>query len=436
MNSPSGSSRVVSRQAIASEIARMISLNPGAVLAVMMVELRRANRLQALTGGISSEAIMEHGIARLDRVLRDVDRMARLSNESLCLILPNLGDGAQSVLAAVRVLSTLQKPFAIAGTHAEDTVTIRPHLGIALYPEGARDAEQLLIKADVAARIASSSEVGYHIYRAEDRVETEIYRGLDIELRKAIKSNQLRLYYQPQIETATGRCHTVEALLRWDAPGSPHVSPSVLVGIAESTGVLPALTTWIVHCALRENAELRRQGIDVSVAVNLSPRTLADTEFPEEVAQALGVWGVPPESLLFEITEGSMIGDVERSLRLLNRLRDLGVKLAIDDFGTGYSSLAYLKRFPVNELKIDKMFVQAMQLSRGDLQIVRSVIDLAHNFDLRAVSEGVEDEATYRLLCELGSDAVQGFLFSAALPLNEFVDWWRAHESQNQGPSG
>jgi diguanylate cyclase len=430
MTATAATSRVVSRQGIAGEISRMISLNSGAVLAVMIVELRRANRLQALTGGVSSDAIMEHAMARLDRVLRDVDRMARLSNESICLMLPNLGDGAQSVLAAVRVLSTLQKPFAITGTHQEEAVTVRPHLGIALYPEGARDAEQLLIKADVAARIASSSESGYHIYRTEDRVETEIYRGLDIELSKAIKANQLKLHYQPQIETTTGACHTVEALLRWDSPGSAPVSPSVLVGIAENTGLLPALTTWTLHCALRENAELRRQGIDVSVAVNLSPRTLADTEFPEEVAQSLAVWGVPPASLLFEITEGSMIGDVERSLRLLNRLRDLGVKLAIDDFGTGYSSLAYLKRFPVHELKIDKMFVQAMRLSRGDAQIVRSVIDLAHNFDLRAVSEGVEDEATFKLLCDLGCDAVQGFLFSEALAIADFIAWWSKHQER------
>lgn len=432
MTSNTGASRVVSRQAIGGEISRLISGHANSALAVMMVELRRANRLQALTGGISADVIMEHAMARLDRVLRDVDRMARLSNETLCLVLPNLGDGAQSVLAAVRVLSTLQKPFAVAGSHQEDTVTIRPHLGIALYPEGARDAEQLLIKADVAARIASSSESGYHIYRTEDRVETEIYRGLDIELSKAIKSNQLKLHYQPQIETATGACHTVEALLRWDSPGSSPVSPAVLVGIAENTGLLPALTTWTLHCALRETAELRRQGIDVSVAVNLSPRTLADNDFPDEVAQALAVWSVAPQSLLFEITEGSMIGDVERSLRLLNRLRDLGVKLAIDDFGTGYSSLAYLKRFPVHELKIDKMFVQAMRLSRGDAQIVRSVIDLAHNFDLRAVSEGVEDEATFNQLRDLGCDAIQGFLFSEALAAPDFAAWWRAHEARGR----
>lgn len=424
---PTSASRLVSRQSLAGEISRMISVQSGTALAVIMIELRRANRLQALTGGVSAEAIVEHSVARLDRVLRDVDRLCKLSNETLCLVLPNLGDGAQAVLAAVRVLSTLQKPFAVPGSGREDTVSIRPHLGIALYPEGARDAEQLLIKADVAARIASSSESGYHIYRPEDRVETEIYRGLDIELGRAIKANQLRLFYQPQIETGTGECKVVEALLRWETPGSAPVSPAVLVGIAENTGLLASLTTWTLHTALRECGEMRRRGINVCVAVNLSPRTLADTDFPDEVSQALAVWSIPPEALAFEITEGSMIGDVERSIRLLNRLRDLGVQLSIDDFGTGYSSLAYLKRFPVHELKIDKMFVQAMRMSRGDLQIVRSVIDLAHNFDLRAVSEGVEDEPTYRLLCELGCDAVQGFYFSQALPFQEFVTWWDQH---------
>jgi len=422
-------SRLINQHALAGAISRAIAEHPGVVLGVMLVELRRANRLQVLTGGASSDDIMEHAMRRLDRVLRDADRLSRLSPETLCIVLPNLSDGAQSVLAAVRVLSTLQKPFAVHGVAPEDSVRVRPHVGIALYPEGARDAEQLLLKADIAARIASSSENGYHIYRAEDRVETEIYRGLDIELSKAIKSNQLRLHYQPQIETATGQCQTVEALLRWDAPGSAPVPPSVLVGIAENTGLLGSLTTWVLNAALREIADMHRQGIRISVAINLSARSLSDSEFPEEVAQALEVWGVPANAVVFEITEGSMIGDVERSLRMLSRLRDLGVRLAIDDFGTGYSSLAYLKRFPVHELKIDKMFVQAMRHSRGDLQIVRSVIDLAHNFDLRAVAEGVEDQPTADLLRDLGCDAVQGFLYSEAIPAAKLPGWLEARGS-------
>ena len=419
---PVAQSRLIRHDELLGMLRETLARTPGGTVAVLMVELRRANRLQAITSGPSSEVLLDHALQRLDRVLRDADRMARLSSEQICVVLPGLGDSAQSVLAAVRILATLQKPFGIG----DQTVIMRPHIGIAIHPEAGREADQLMLKADIAARIAASSETGYHMYRTEDRVETEIYRGLDVELARAIKSNSLQLHYQPQIEAKSGRCESVEALLRWEPPGGRDIAPGILVGLAESTGLLGALTTWILNTVLRESAELRRAGILVNVSMNLSPRSLIDVEFPDEVAQALAIWGVPAESLAFEITEGSMIGDEERSLKLLNRLRDMGIRLAIDDFGTGYSSLAYLKRFPVNELKIDKMFVQAMRHSRGDLQIVRSVIDLAHNFELRAVAEGVEDVETLDLLTAYGCDAVQGFLFSRALPRQDFATWFKA----------
>lgn len=394
------------------------------IIAVLMLELRRVNRLGAITGGPHADVIFEHARLRLERLLRDTDRYARISSEQICLVLPRLVSSAQSVLAAVKILTALQKPYGVDN----QSVLVRPHIGIATFPEEGQDSDQLLMFADIAARIATTQEEGYHIYRAEDHVETEVYRGIDVALARAIKANEIQVHFQPQIEIASRRCLSAEALLRWSAPGGRAIPAGTLVGMAENTGQIGPLTLRVLNTALRNIAEFERAGVSVSLSVNLSTRTLADPEFPDVVQQCLQTWSVNAERLTFEITEGSMIRDAEGSLKMLVRLRDLGVRLSIDDFGTGYSSLAYLQRFPLNELKIDKIFVQNMRKTRGDRQIVRSVIDLAHNFDLRAVAEGVEDQETFDLLRELGCDLVQGFLFSRALPDSEFIEWYRRHE--------
>ena len=392
-------------------------------IAVLIMELRRANRMDAITSGISTQTIINYTDQRLDHLLRDADRYANFSGEQLCLVLPGLANKDQGVLAAIRVISELQQPFLIGGY----PIMLRPHIGIATFPELGRDAGQLLMYADIASRIAAADEQGYHVYRPEDQVETEAYSGLDIELGKAIKANELRVCYQPQIDIHTGRCVAVEALVRWTAPGQREINPATLVSIAENCGLIHPLTLWILNTALRHAAAFAAAGIDLGISVNLSPKMLEDKELPQIIQQALDIWGVPAARLTLEITESSMIKDLECSLTMLSRLRELGIRLAIDDFGTGYSSLAYLKRFPVQELKIDILFVRNIHNSRGDKQLVRTIIDLAHNFDLITVAEGVEDQQTYDLLRDLGCDMVQGFLFSRALPETDFIAWYRQH---------
>jgi EAL domain-containing protein (putative c-di-GMP-specific phosphodiesterase class I) len=218
-------------------------------------------------------------------------------------------------------------------------------------------------------------------------------------------------------------------LLRWKASGVSDVSPGAAISIAEHAGFIAPLTFAVINTVLRHAADFRRKGVHVNLSVNISTQMLADVEMPDIVQQAIDTWDVPADRLTFEITESAMIGDVERSLLVLSRLRDMGIRLSIDDFGTGYSSLAYMKRFPVHELKIDKMFVANMLTSRGDQQIVQSVIDLSHNFSLQAVAEGVENGQTLDELKAMGCDIAQGYLFSRALPYDEFVLWlkaWRA----------
>jgi EAL domain-containing protein (putative c-di-GMP-specific phosphodiesterase class I) len=187
------------------------------------------------------------------------------------------------------------------------------------------------------------------------------------------------------------------------------------------------LTEWILNTALRHQSEWKRQGISLEVAVNLSTITLGDAELPGVISQALGTWQADPSHLTLEITENATINDMDYSLAIMNQLKKMGVRLSVDDFGTGYSSLSYVKRFPLDELKIDKLFVQHMRDNRGDQQIVRSVIDLAHIFDLKVVAEGVEDEATLQELRQMGCDIAQGYVISRAMPSGALIDWWIKH---------
>ncbi|CAH1091433.1 putative bifunctional diguanylate cyclase/phosphodiesterase [Candidatus Nitrotoga sp. 1052] len=389
--------------------------------AVLIMKLRRTKRLDAIIGDTSTQSIINYTDQRLDSLLRDADRYAHFSDEQICLVLSGLANNAQSILAATKILSELHKPFI-----ADDSpVMLRPHIGIANFPELGRDAGQLLMYADIASDIAATNEQGYYVYQPEDRIETEAYSGLDIELGHAIKANELHVHYQPQVNIQTGRCVSIEALVRWTAPGQRVIDPSTLIGIAENAGLINTLTLWILNTALRHTAAFLKAGIDIGISVNLPPKMLEDKELPQIVQQALDMWGIPASNLTLEITESLIIDDYESSLTMLSRLRELGIRLSIDDFGTGYSSLAYVKHFPVQELKIDILFIQNIHKSREDKHLVRTIIDLAKNFNLITVAEGVEDQETFDLLRDLGCDLVQGFLYSRALSDTDFISWYR-----------
>jgi diguanylate cyclase (GGDEF)-like protein len=393
-------------------------------VAVLMLTLLRADRIDAMFGTDPAE-IMAIALERLPPRLRDADRMVRLADDKLCLVLPTLKSEAQAVLAANMLASVLEAPY-VQGS-SEAVSTIRVVTGIACYPDHASTAEQLVVNADIAERIARSRDLPHYVFRREDRVEVHAYLGLEAALKDAISANELELHYQPQVNLATGVCDGAEALLRWSPEERGAVSPSVLVRLAEENGLIGPLTLWIANTVVRHQAEWLRQGIDVAVSINLSSVNLADGELPDALAQFAGTWGADTSKITLEITESATIDDAERSLVLLRRLKSLGFKLSVDDFGTGYSSLSYVKRFPLDELKIDKLFIQHMLNSHGDQAIVRSVIDLAHNFGLKVVAEGVEDAATMDALRGMGCDQAQGYHLSAALPHAQFQRWFRDH---------
>ena len=394
-------------------------------LAVLVIELRRVDRLQALLRGPSPAATMELVLDRLRKALRPEDRLAALGDEQVCIVLPRMTHPSQAVLAAVKLLRALDRPIA----DNEGSAVLRPCVGIATTPEHGYDPAQLLMAADVSRQIAATREEGYHVYQGEDTVESQIYRGLDLDLERAIRANELELAYQPEIQLASGRAVGVEALLRWRHLKAGDVAPATIIGIAERTGLIGALTFWIFNAALRQLAQWRAADITPRIAINLSASTLGDRELPAIVDQSLKTWGVNPDQVVLEVPEEAMLAivEAERQQAILTRLEAVGVQLSIDDFGSGYTSLAQLRRLPFDEIKIDRPFVLALLEERADAALVRSAIDIAHNFDLRVVAEGVESAEVLDELKRLGCDLVQGHLLSAPLPPAAFREWWSKH---------
>ncbi len=387
-------------------------------VAILILSLGRVDRLDALFGVANTE-IMRHALTRLPEALRPADRYLQLSDKTLCVILPNLKSAAMASLAASKLHRVLETPYEI------DTLpsSVRPTIGIACYPEHAEDAEELIVHADIARRVAQSRDIAQHVFQREDRRDVDTYLGLDAPLREAMRANQLEVHYQPQVAVKNGACRAVEGLLRWTIPGQGAIAPPAIIRVAEAGGMIGDVTGWVLGTVLRHQSEWKEQGVDLDVSVNLSTLNFMDVDLPEIISQALGTWRADPKKVTLEITESATIVDADQSIAVMKRLKAMGLRLSVDDFGTGYSSLSYVKDFPLDELKIDKQFVQQMRESKGDQQIVRSLIDLAHNFELSVVAEGVEDEATMKELKKMGCDMAQGFLMSPALPSPQLLAW-------------
>jgi EAL domain-containing protein (putative c-di-GMP-specific phosphodiesterase class I)/GGDEF domain-containing protein len=392
-------------------------------LAVLILELRRVDRLQALLRGPSPGITMSLVLDRLRKVLRPEDRMAPISDEQVCVILPRLAHSSQAVLAAVKLLRALDRPIA----HEGGSAALRPCVGVATVPEHGFDPAQLLMAADVSRHIAANREEGYHIHQGEDSVEQEVYRGLDLDLNRALRANELDVHYQPQLDLATGRAVGAEALVRWRHEKAGDIPPATIVGIAERTGLIGVLTHWVLNAVLRQAAQWQAASMMPRISMNIAVSSLNDRELPGLIDQGIKTWGVAPAQLTLEVAESPLMVDAERTVAVLTRLKALGVQISVDDFGSGFSSLGSLKRLPLDEIKIDRPFVGGLESDAGDRAVVRTAIDLGHHFNLRVVAEGVEKASTTEALRELGCDIAQGNVISAALPAVAFRDWWATH---------
>ena len=394
-------------------------------VAVMIMDLDRFKEVNDTLGHASGDELLQQAGVRLRAALRESDTVARLGGDEFGVLLPRVVDSAAALTVARKLRKALEEPFTIHGL----ALQIEASVGIALYPEHGDDVHSLLQRADVAMYVAKEHPGGCEVYAKERDDYSPNRLTLLTELRRAIDVGELVLHYQPKADLKTGRVTGVEALVRWNHPTRGLVRPDEFIPPAQKTGVIVPLTFFVLNEALRQARTWQLEGLDLCVGVNLSARNLLDVQLPDTVGGLLAKWEVPPSLLELEITESTILADPVRAMNVLSRLNGMGVRLAIDDFGTGYSSLAYLKRLPVDELKIDKSFVQGMEEDENDAVIVRSTIDLGRNLGLRVVAEGVESAAAWRLLAALGCDVAQGYYVSRPVPAAELAAWLRGRRA-------
>jgi diguanylate cyclase len=399
----------------------------GSNSAVMLFDLDRFKEINDTLGHKYGDRVLCEVGPRIRRILRDADTVARLGGDEFCVLLPRVNTVGEALDVAGRIIAVLGEPVEIDGM----VLGIEASCGIAMAPQDGDNADLLLQRADVAMYVAKGSNVNVTAYSDELDLNTPGRLTLLGDLRTAIAEEQLFLHYQPKADLQTGQIQGVEALVRWQHPTLGPLPPNEFIPVAEHTGLIKPLTTWVLGTALRQCREWLDQTDArgwgrLSLAINLSTRSLLDDDFPEEVKDALDLWNVPAHLLELEITESAIMTDPTRARRLLTELADLGVRIAIDDFGTGYSSLAYLKDLPVNQLKIDQSFVQHMHTDLNDAIIVRSVVDLGHNLGLQTVAEGVEDHETWAQLAQLGCDEAQGYFLAKPMAPGELITWLEA----------
>ena len=392
----------------------------GGQLALLLIDLDGFKELNDTLGHYAGDEVLRQIGPRLSALLRREDTLARLGGDEFAVAL-SPGDEASASVAALRLRTALERLFEVG----DIAVHVDASVGIALFPDHARDALGLLQRADVAMYQAKRMRTGHEVYLAVRDRHSRERLSLVGELPGAIAGGQLRVEYQPQAELATGIVRGVEALVRWAHPSLGLVEPAQFLPLAEQTGLTRSLTEFVLRRALEQIGDRRSEGFDLTVAVNLGPADLVDLGLPLEVKRLLRTSGFPAAALELEVSENVVMADPQRTVDVLARLREVGVRISLDDFGVAHSSLTHLKQLNVDELKIDRSFVLGMADDERDAAIVHSTVDLAHRLGLRVIAEGVETKATWELLAESGCDQAQGYFLMPPVSGEALTTWLR-----------
>jgi diguanylate cyclase len=395
-----------------TEEAIVASRASGRGLAVLMLDLDNFKQLNDTLGHHAGDELLRKIGPGLQHALRHLHTVGRLGGDEFAVLVYPAPDEAGIVEIARQILGALREPFTVH----ELALRVTGSLGIASFPEHARDADELMRHADIAMYQAKTRRDRYDFYAHERDTNSLERLGLAAELAAALSSDAIEVHYQPKADARTGRIVGVEALARWRRADGRLAPPSEFVGPAEHAGLSRELTRRVVELALAQVRTWHDAGYELQMAVNTTVADLLDATFPDEIAAALARHGVPAQALVLEVTESSVLADPDRIGAVMQRLCELGIELSLDDFGTGYSSLAHLKALPVCELKIDRSFVSRMCTDATDAAIVYALIQLARKLDIRLVAEGVEDRWTRDALRVLDCDLIQGYLISRPLP--------------------
>ncbi|TWP53830.1 EAL domain-containing protein [Lentzea tibetensis] len=395
------------------------SRGSGEPVGLLLVDLNRFKEVNDTLGHVCGDRLLQRVAARLADAVRQDDTVARLGGDEFAVLLPRISSVTGAAEVAERMHAALGGPVDLDGLSVE----VDGSIGIAVYPLDSTDADELLKYADIAMYAAKRNHLGVARYEPSLDEHSTARLAVVSELRRAIDHGELVLHYQPKAVTCSGAICGVEALARWQHPRRGLLGPGEFIPAAEENGLIGSLTRYVLSSALRQCHAWLMDGCTMPVSVNVGAQCLLDPTFPDQVAGLLDRHQVPPHMLTLEITESAIVADPARANLVLGELADSGVSLSIDDFGTGYSSIAYLQSMRVHEMKLDRLFVTELCSNPRNNAIVRTLLELAHAFELQVVAEGVEDGETWAALAELGCGIVQGFYLSKPLPADEFAAW-------------
>ena len=402
----------------------------GEQTALLLLDLDHFKEINDTLGHHVGDQLLQLVAARLRSVVRDSDTVARLGGDEFAVVCPGLKDADAAVLLSDRCREALGEPFVLE----QISLHVEASVGIALMPLHADGADQLMQQADVALYQAKADRGTTRTYDPKHDSNSMERLALMEHLRSAMDS-ELVVHYQPKCRASDGAILGVEALVRWQHPRYGLLQPSRFLAAAENAGLIVPMTMIILEESLRQVRQWREAGLELHVAVNISPRHLTDTGLPARIAGLLGAHQLPGEALTLEVTESSIMSDPARAAHVLRKIRELGVAVSIDDFGTGYSSLAYLRDLHATEVKIDKTFVQSAASNERDKAIVRAAVELGHTLGLQVVAEGIEDVETARLMAASGCDVLQGYLIHSPAPADRITAWAGAREPWMVAPA-
>jgi diguanylate cyclase (GGDEF)-like protein/PAS domain S-box-containing protein len=399
-------------------------------LALLMLDLDRFKDVNDSFGHFAGDQLLQLVANRLISRLREVDTVARLGGDEFTVLLEDINHAEDAAKVAEIIIRDFNEPWELPGI---GDVRIGVSIGISLFPEYGDSPEMLLQQADAALYLAKNKGRNRYSYFSEDLTTAARSRiELEAQLRRAISQNELRVYYQPQVDTYTGKIVSAEALVRWQHPTDGLIPPIRFISVAEATGIIDILGEWVLRETCRQGKAWQDAGFPViNLGVNVSPHQLRQTDMPALVARVLKETGFPAANLELELTESGLMDSDWDALDLLDSLRQHGVRLAIDDFGTGYSSLAYLKLFPIDILKIDKSFIDDIPFLKDDMEITAAIVAMGHNLGFKILAEGVETEEQLFFLRTQGCDLYQGYLISPPLPAEEFITLLLADSADN-----
>ncbi|WP_461482121.1 EAL domain-containing protein [Porticoccus sp.] len=387
-------------------------------VAILFLDLDRFKMINDTLGHDAGDLLLKAVSERIRRCVRSQDFIARLGGDEFTVILEGVTDLETVSKIAAKICDALSQPFVFL----QQKMFVTTSIGISVFPQDGEDISTLMKHADSAMFRAKEQRNNYCFY--VEGMEDEIARRMEIEreLRHAIEGNELVLFYQPKMDFVSGELMGAEALIRWQHPRHGIISPDMFIPMAEESGLINQISDWVLDNACRQLHNWVEEGHNIQMAVNLSSKDIQLDDFQGRIRQLVEQYRIPPKSLELEITESTLMENPEELEVELNALRQMGLTLAIDDFGSGFSSLNYLKRLPVDVLKIDRMFIRDLEKDENDKAIVSGIVALATSMGLKTVAEGVENEAQYQILQKLGCNICQGYYFSKPLPIDEFAE--------------